>query len=238
MTLTLSKMWSTSPRRIECRNAGGDPYFNVDGLTLIVRPEKVEGEGPILEISSDRSASTDPRRTLPNMEACSGQISFALEDLIGLILERIEPDDLAVELCRDDTVRERMIYNLTHRYSDGHMTDADRRKMIRDLQGEVHSVQLDKLAYAVTAVENNAAKLACAADGIYDFNLFLSGHGAVDRNGEPLKYKRMLPQIVELGFNDGQSWADARDFWRNRVSALFASPERVENTPEPSEDPF
>lgn len=192
---------------------------------------------------SNRRQGSDPRETLPNLEVKDGVIVLPFADLVGLIIERADPTELAKELWANDDVRAEFLHCLTSRYSDDNVTDADRRKFLRDVKEEVHSRALDQLVTKLNDLEYNAREAQRVRhdgwryDGHYR-NVLDTVEGIA---GADVKAK-LIARFGER-YNSGladhedfqigrKHWNEARDYWRKKTLELFPEPEPVK-----SEDP-
>ena len=161
----------------------------------------------------------DPQSTLPNMEIIDGQIRIAMEDLIDQVLERIEPEELAVTLWANDEVRDRFMEALAERYSQDNIGDKDRRKFLDKVKEAVHSEALDKLASAVAKMEYDISSAWSAYRTISDCNQTLQNYAVRKPNGDLLQLKDVT-NCGEFSIG-GKVWNEARDHWRDEVRTMM-----------------
>lgn len=185
--------------------------------------------------------SSDPRHVLPNMEVQDGEIRIPVSDLVGEVLKRLEPADLAKALWTDDSVREEFMDCLVTRYSERGIGDDERRKFLDGVKEAVHSTQLDALARSMSSLEYSISRNAHHYDEVSRINdrlrnldvrvqrtVWVDGkdagsesvvlqfdardHSANDENG------RLVRGELEVG---GKSWEESREYWRKEVSRQF-----------------
>lgn len=180
--------------------------------------------------------SSDPRRTLPNMEVKDGAMVIPLCDIVEQIVSRSEPVDLAKALWEDDDVKAEFIYCAAERYSEGCVDDGDRRELLRQLQSTIHSAALDKLASAVSGVEHRARDFWMSQRDRSDYARFYydilceleqrfpDAHARiVERFGT--KACQHSPEEYDEFKIGGAHWNETRDRWRKYVESYFPYPE-------------
>lgn len=195
----------------------------------------VAGENPQVTCRHKyRRESTDPRRTLPNMEIEDGEIRIPVTDLVGEVLTRLEPADLARALWSDQGVRDAFTEAMAHRYMEGGVEEADRRKLLHGIQKEVHSAALDRLSDAMATQEYAARNIAHSQYSRHQFKHWLRAvEDTLTRFPEALEAlkqghgfgKMFLVDPDEKDFSiGGKHWQEARDFWRAEVLRQFPQP--------------
>jgi hypothetical protein len=208
---------------------------------------------PVVTYRSKSRHETDPRKTLPNMEVTDGQIRIELTDLVGLVLSRLEPVDLARALWSDDDVKAEFMSLLVTRYNESGLGDAERRKFLRGVTEAVHSKALDTLAGHMAMIEHQSNKASNFYDEVRRINDVLRAqevmvHGDVWNEVTKAHERKLVP----LQFNErehkrdangnhtrgdlsvgGRGWEEAREFWRMEVLKQFPMPEAL---PEPAKD--
>ena len=176
--------------------------------------------------------STDPRTVMPNMEVKDGVIVLPISDLITEIVARAEPAVLAKELWQNEDVKAKFMYCVTERYSEGGVDDGDRRALIEKLKETVHSVALDRLGSAMSALEWEArrhyygyedrANYARHYAAVLEFveNRF----GAEARVAlEEAHGRGYVPMSTEPSIG-GAEWHEGVEHWRAEVLRNFPAP--------------
>lgn len=172
--------------------------------------------------STDRPSSTDPRRTLPNMEISDGVLSIPLSDFIEEILESSEPVDVARALFQNDEVRRHVLDALAERWSSDSFNEADRRSFLARIQAAVHSAAVDRLAGRIAEMEWSRAHQFYHHQHTARVNDWLMQHGLELR----IPYEPEDPAFV-IG---GKAWTEARADWRKLVLASFPEPAKQKDT--------
>lgn len=233
-TTILSQRWHRSPRIFEPAGHydGGQPYWEVDSVTVRVNGEKLSVE------STHRSERPDMR-----IDVYEGELRLPLEDLIPQVLDRLEVEDLARMITADEAARRCVLDALARYYNDAHIEDADRRHWIAATKAAVHDRALDRLVDAMSSLERHVAALGYRAmsDIAYDNVL---DHELRDAGVDPEKAREarhryqprqelidFRPYVDTIGFGQG-AWNDARDYWREQTKAMFANVEVPEREPE------
>jgi hypothetical protein len=105
--------WNDNPTKAKLKHfIGGDQLravFEIGEFEVEVPTTATENDEPIEPAVTYRSKyrhTTDPRATLPGLEIRDGQIRIELTDLVGLVLSRLEPADLARALWSNADVRQ------------------------------------------------------------------------------------------------------------------------------------
>lgn len=236
---SLTARWYERPRSLDPvgHDSEGKPYWKADGVTIRI------GEDDKLELSAPRGSYREQLR----VEVGDGELRFPLEDLVPLVLERLDIEELAVMICGNEAARRRILDALARRYNDCGIEDDDRRFWIAKAQSEVHDKKLDELTFTMTRIEHAVAQTGYRAmDGIawgnvlkhiiQDLLRFMGADYAQAREiAEALerhRFEHYKSPFVELkdyltgiGSVGGarSAWDDARDHWRGQVAALFAN---------------
>jgi hypothetical protein len=179
----------------------------------------------------------------PNMDVSDGCIRIPVEDFVPLILQRLEPSEIAVALWEDSDVRAAFIEAATTRYSQMNIGDDDRRALLAGLKESVHSVALDKLADAMHTQEYAARERAHYYNRAHTFGGFyrsvletLESHPearehVVRCHGEkPFSHTNEDAREWDIG---GKHWNESRHYWRKEVLRQFPAPveaQEVEDT--------
>lgn len=236
MTSHLSSKFSSSPRRIDSGGTiNGDPYFKVDGVQIVIKSK--DGE-TYLEIASESyySNASDPKRHFPSMSVDSGQIRISIEDLVPVMLERMDPIDIAMGLCDNRDVREAVVDHLAESWYGSSFDDNDRYRFLNKIKERLHDSRVGRFAQVMGNVEHEMSKLAMRHQQMIAFNHVLKVYGARYPDGREVEFDvPPLPIDVGIHLSTG-TWAEARDYWRKRVEEMFpfiADPEPVAETTEP-----
>jgi hypothetical protein len=220
--------WNDRPTKVECRHRiGGDVPARVVqiGQYAVTIPDNVEAD---ITYTVPYHQSTEPRQAFPNMEVRDGEMRIPLDDIVGAILARVEPSEIAVALWSDEAVRDQFVYALTTRYSEMNVGDADRRKVLDQVKEAIHSKALDLLGGKMASLEYSVSKRCYLHSEISLINDTLAHYGATrpprgDEEGpQPLRIKDegALPEF-KIG---GVAWNEAREFWRGEVLRQFPMP--------------
>lgn len=209
--------------------------------------EAVHYVKPVVTYRSKHRHETNPRATLPNMEVSDGQIRIELTDLVGIILSRLEPVDLARALWSNEEVKSELMDLLVTRYNQSGIGDAERRKFLHGVQEAVHSKAQDvlsghmqKLEYETNRIANFYAEIRRINDALRAQNVMVEGSVW---NDTAKAYER---ELTLLQFDDrehtrdangnhtrgelsvgGRGWEEAREFWRVEVLKQFPTPEQT-----------
>ena len=203
----------------------GTQEFRVPAGTLVTKQDQRWGS----------RESSDPRRTLPNMEVRDGALIIPVCDVIQEIIDRAEPVDMAKALWQNDDVKSEFMYCVTERYSEGGIDDGDRRELLQKLQSAVHSKALDKLACALCDVEYHTRNFWLQQRDRSDYAR--SYHDILSELElyHPAAHARIVERFGETAFRHdpdydefkigGAHWNETRDHWRRYVESYFPYPE-------------
>lgn len=201
-------------------------------------------EPPPVTYRSKHRHSSDPRATLPSMEVADGQIRIELTDLVGLVLSRLEPYELAQTLWQDEEVRREFMSCLITRYNSQGIGDKERRDFLGGVLEAVHDKALDRLASVMAKLEYEVTRQFHHYDEIRRINDVLRDRNitvirTIWKDGEAAGTEEVFLQFdahdhaVKLPDGSfargefeiaGKSWQDARDFWRNETLKQFPFP--------------
>lgn len=225
--------WNERPTKAKLKHVINDDHvYEVGHYDVTVR--QTEGGEPAVTYKHRYSHTTDPRRTLPNMEVADGEIRIPVTDLVATALSRLDPADLARALWQEDEVRGAFIDCLCHHYNDHGIDDADRRKVLAGLQAAVHSAALDRLASAMHKLEYTMANRSFFYHEVNRINERLAALGCVDAYDQPIRLQHAdSDPDYRIG---GKIWNEARDDWRKLVLERFPEPEAPAE--EASDDPL
>lgn len=241
---SLTSRWYSTPRAIEPEghDHDGKPYWKVEGVTI-----RVQGE--TLQLSAPRYGDTRHMR----VEVADGELRFPLEDLVPLVLERLDITELSRMICGDKDARREVLDALARKYNEHSIEDDDRRYWIAKVKAAVHDAKLDALVYQMSRIEHGVAQTGYRAlDAIAWGNVFnhaivelLRFLGAEYRQAREVademerhRFERYRSPFLELKphltdiLGARTAWDEARDFWRERAAALFANveiPDEVED---------
>jgi hypothetical protein len=177
--------------------------------------------------------TSDPAATLPNMMISDGEIRIPITDLVGEVLKRLEPAELAKALWTNEEVRAEFIEALSYRYMFEGVEDKDRREFLRKVKEQVHSVAMDRLAEVMATQEYAAREKAHYYNRVNHFQYWW---GAVQetlrkwpealeavRFGHGAAFKPLTEDDPDFRIG-GKHWNEARDFWRDEVLKQFPKP--------------
>lgn len=230
--------WDQAPTKLEAKHLiGGDKpaaVFDLGSYEITIAGE----EPQVTYRHKYRRESTDPRCTLPNMDIDDGEIRIPITDLVGEVLSRLEPADLARALWSEQSVRDEFTKAMTSRYMEGGVEDADRRKLLHGIQREVHSTKLDQLADLMATQEYAARETAHRQRAQYLFSYWIKAveETLSSRYPEALEALRAGHGFGEVFIQDpeqkdfsigGKHWNEARDYWRAEVLKQFPHPPEV-----------
>lgn len=211
--------WNDRPTKAEIKYSVGDgdggttaTVYKI-GEYLVTVPKN----GDDLTYKSEYRHTTDPRHTLPNMDIANGEIRIPVSDLVGEVLKRLEPVDLARELWQDDDVKAHFIDMFVQRYESG-FSDEDRRNFLFKVREEVHNKRLDDLAKTMHSIEYDLSKRSFFYHEVNSVNDWLREKGYEVR----LKHHDDDPNYRISGKN----YNEAREFWREQVIKQFQGPEQ------------
>ena len=200
--------WNDAPTKADGNSTvNGNPVYQIGKYDVTVHPDKS------VTYKQRWTHSTDPRATFPNMEVADGEIRIPVTDLVGLILSRLDPVDLARALWTDDGVKEAFMDCLVHRYNEQGIDDADRRKFLSGVKEAVHSKALDALGSTMASLEYDVSKRSFFYHEINRINDWLHEQGYEVR----LKHEDNDPDF-KIG---GTHWNEARTYWREEVAKRF-----------------
>jgi hypothetical protein len=222
--------WNERPTKAEIKHfIGGDSPAAVlkIGEYLVTFPWKEGNDALAVTYRSEHRHSTNPRETLPNMEVCDGQIRIELTDLVGLVLSRLEPADLAQTLWQDEEVRREFMGCLIRRYNEQGIGDKERREFLAGVKETIHDESVDRAAAALASGEYNFAKEFYTHDTIDRVNRFLRDREVRREDGEVVQFKSES-QVDQFKIG-GAAWNEARDYWREKIAERFPAPVAVES---------
>lgn len=241
---SLTSRWYSAPRLIEAegRDAEDRPFWKVEGVTIRL------AEGDKLELSAPRYGAQSALR----VEVGDGELRFPLEDLVPLVLERLDIAELSQMICGDERARRSILDALARYYNEHYIEDADRRFWIASVQAAIHDKKLDELTYTMARIEQACAQMGYRAmqDIAYGNALRHELRDALQAAGQTFKEADAAGIAAEARYDTARrrqdlaefktyvasigtgrdAWNDARDHWRGQLKALFANvqvPEEV-----------
>lgn len=213
--LPIADAWASRLPRLEARYQENDAkVFEIGRWNVRVHPDGTvtqEDRG----FRWDRTG--DPRRAFPNMEVIDGELRLPVADLVGEVLRRIDPVELAKALWSDEDVRQAFVAEMACAYqSQSYVTDMERRQWLHDVLAAVHSQALDKATDRLASAEYAHAQAFDRYNFTRQVNAWLEGNGIDKRFAyEP------TPAEFTIG---GKAWNEARDDWRRLVLERFPMP--------------
>lgn len=216
--------WPDKPTKVEPKyvHGGDNParIFEI-GKYQVTVPDDPEAT-VTYHVPHYRHGQSDPRTTFPNMEVSDGEVRFPVEDLVPVILSRLDPVDLARALWQNEDVKAEFMSCLTERWSEGGIGDADRRKFLASIKEAIHSKALDAFAYTAQKLERAFGQKWFFYHEIHRVNDGLREAGFEDRDGNPI---RLRHEDSDPAFRiGGEHWNDAREHWRAEAARMFAIP--------------
>jgi hypothetical protein len=244
--------WNDKPNKAKLKHfIGGDQpraVFEIGEYEVEVPTTATENDEPIAPAVTYRSKyrhTTDPRVTLPGLEIRDGQIRIELTDLVGLVLSRLEPVDLARALWSNADVRQEFMSCLTQRYASDDFSDNDRRKFLAGVKETVHQTALDRLVLTIAEREFEFSRFAHAGHEIDRINqvlrhLEIRVPSQTETEGELLQFQRLDVMVkqpdgtYERGPLEiaGLAWIESREFWRKEALKQFPLPPKEAAQPE------
>lgn len=213
--------WNDRDSAIERRHAIGNEDGTIKSSVFEVGQHTVTIDGDIESIRYRRTygQSTDPRRTLPNMEIADGEIRIPVTDLVEETLRRLDPADLARALWSEsEEVRAAFMDCMRERYESG-ITEADRRAFLASVKEAVHAPSLDALNSKLNGLEYAARNTTHFSHQIYELNNYLRQREIKGYDGETLQIR--APDADPDFKIGGTHWDEARDYWRAETAKLF-----------------
>jgi hypothetical protein len=201
---------------------------------------------PAVAYRSRHRHTTDPRATLPGLEISDGQIRIEITDLVGLVLSRLEPFDLARALWSNEGVRSEFMSCLSERYASDDFDDGDRRKFLAAVKATVHQTALDRLASTMANLEFDMSRRAHMSYEIERIDQTLRDLDVRIQAGAEsvlLQFARLDIPVKQPDGNykggpleiGGLAWNEAREFWRKEVLKQFPLPPKCAQGEQESE---
>lgn len=229
--------WNERDSKVEPRHfIGGDKpaaVYEIGTYQVTVSCGSPES-APEVTYRNSRYQSADPRQTFPNMGVKDGEIRLPVTDLVGEILTRLEPVELAQALWADDAVRAAFMDCLVTRYNEQGIGDADRRKFLHDVKEAVHDKAVDGLRKKIGSLEYAVSKRAffyheinTVNDRLREVEVMLRGRFDVS----DIELPRLRHEDNDPDFRiGGKHWNDARDDWRKTLLAMFPALQETPDT--------
>lgn len=233
--------WYENPTKIDVNNylGGDDPVgqFEVGGYIVNVHGLTPENTPKITYHRARNRSSSDPRKTFPNMEVEDGVLKLPVEDIVGEMMSRLDPADLAKALWSENAeVREAFMECMKEHYESG-ISDSERRAFLVSIKEDIHDRRADTLQTAFAESEYAFSRLNYYWDKIQDANRQIERAEGMVRHaiGQPIEptpdqtevFK--LPRIRDENVDErvklfGPAWNEARNHWREKVEAMFPGP--------------
>lgn len=224
--------------------ANGERLFKVGSYNITV-PNDPEQPVKVAHQYNRWGASENP---MPNISFSDGEMRIPVEDFVDLILRRVPAEELAEGLWRDDAVRERFVYCMAHRYA-GSLEDDDRRKLLNEIQVEIHAKSVDRAIERLNHLESELRAKSTRSrwetaqighyTGLYERYQAaiyeLREAGRLDDDGvrqrlelltTPKNLKAWCEQSSDPVTREsvGEQWSESRDYWRTRLELAFPEP--------------
>lgn len=211
--------WPDRPTKVEAKHhIGGDNPARVFAIGKYEVTVPADPEADVTyHVPRYRSGAEDPRETFLNMTVTDGEIRFPVDDLVPIMLSRLDPVELAQALWQNDEVRDHFIECATERYSEAGIQDADRRKLIEKLQGVISSVALDRAVNILGNLESRFGSKWYFWDQIRRAEDAIKNVYPEAQDTARIASPDSDPQFKIVGTN----WNEARDYWRAELSALL-----------------
>jgi len=224
--------WESSPTKAELKHINtsngiskavykiGYGSFEIAVPIPAERPD--DYEPPAVTWAAPYRQNHDVKSVLPNLDIDGDTIRIPVTDLVPMILDRLDPTDLARALWQNDDVKRAFMDCLVTRYNELGIGDHDRRSFLEGVQEAVHSKSLDTLAGEMASIEYALSKRSYFWDQIRRANDFLHHWEIKDREGKQV--------VLDDGGHDpdfkiaGTHWNERRDFWRAEVLKQFPMP--------------
>jgi len=214
--------WEAQPRKAE------EKYGTPDGRVVIIGKYEVTVPNDTAADVTFRAPEKgwdqkDPRQAIPGMEVIDGEVRIPIEGLVPVILERMEPFEVARALWQDDGVRWEFVSCLATRYSDEGVTDTDRRKWLHAVKSAVHDKALDDLASVMNKLEYAVSKQSFFYHEVNRINDMLRDMNCLARDGSVMQLRH---DTADREFDVGKKfWNEAREYWRKEVLGRFPAPD-------------
>lgn len=205
------------------------------GVTEIRVPQ-----GTVVRCREDRHRTmydSAPRldRELPGIMLAEDAIVIPFEDLAATLLQRAEPAKLAQALWqKSPEVREAFMYAMTSHWSDGSITDEERRRFIFEVKEDINTVAIERHVKFFSDLESKIRERWRSFDVWNNVQNWWQGliirlrqqHGddfveAVERIAGHAPFLGPDPEYAQYKVV-GIEWADAREFWRKWATDHFA----------------
>jgi hypothetical protein len=192
-------------------------------------------EDPKVTYAHRRRGRSDPRDVMPNIEVQDGALVIPLEDLVGEVLKRMSPAEVAQALLKDAEVREQFVESLVSIYSSDDIGDKERRALLVGVKEAVHSTEVAALASKMAEREFYLCKNVHHWDQVRQINQLLKDRDIRStwvREGETvgdlIQFKELDTGRDELAIG-GKAWNESRDYWREKMAELFPGPKAEES---------
>lgn len=215
--------------------------FKVGGYSITV-PNDPTAPAKVASLYNRWGQRENP---MPNMSFSEGEMRIPIEDFVDLILRRVPAEELAEGLWRDDSVRDRFVHCMANRYL-GQIEDADRRKLLDQIQVEIRAKAIDRAIERLNDIESNLRAKSNRSrweeaqlgrySGLHEKYVAvlyeLEAAGKLDKDGilNRLAYVTTpdsLKKYVDEGTDPvtresvGSQWQESRDFWRAKLEKAF-----------------
>ena len=207
------------------------------GVTEIRVPQ-----GTVVRCREDRHRTmydSAPRidRELPGIMLAEDAIVIPFEDLAATLLQRAEPAKLAEALWqKSPEVRESFMHALASSFADASITDAERRRFIREVKEDINTVAIEQHVKFFSDLESKLRERWHTFDVWNAVQSWWRGLNERARQAHGDEFARQLEALAgPAPFSGpdpeyaqyqvvGIEWNAAREFWRKWATEQFAFP--------------
>lgn len=204
----------------------------------LVRVPLPEGQREAPEVSYERPHYSTKGGL--DVEVEDGEIRIQLTDLVGEVLARVGPSEIAATLWANEEVRAAFLAKCAARWSTD-FTDEDRRRLLLELREQIHDKRLEAVKNWLGEAEHAENKRRHFSEEVRrinatlrDLNVRVKVYRATSEEMELLQFdegtgSRKHPETGEampgpFEIARGESWKDAREFWRAELLKRFPPP--------------
>lgn len=191
-----------------------------------------------VEYVATNGANTDPRQTFENVTIEDGELRIPISDMVGEVLKRCDPVDLAKALWTNDEVKDAFMESLVWTYNST-MDASDQVKFLHAVKEKVHNAAVGRLDYTLGKLDREVSRIAYHMLSAERMNIH-------NENVERMLNERFgvsdislprctVPKVDGIDFDNysGKTWTECRDYWRKKIEETFPGPDSPE---EPKDD--